>query len=131
MPRKNFKESGFLTEKIKPRCMLFLPDKGVDINEFINNLTPEQWNDIRNSLIKTNDVTLNLPKFKLEYGIKNLNDSLKSLGMESAFDMSADFSGISEGLFISNVLHKAIIEVNEEGSEAARHSSNHANLRAH
>lgn len=116
---KNFKAIRLPYGKDKISMHVILPDKGVDINEFINNLTPEQWNDIRNSLIKTNDVTLNLPKFKLEYGIKNLNDSLKSLGMESAFDMSADFSGISEGLFISNVLHKAIIEVNEEGSEAA------------
>ncbi len=107
--------------KDKTSMHVILPDESVDINEFIDNMTPEQWNDIRGSLRKTNDVTLKLPKFKLEYGIKSLSDSLKSLGMEKAFgeDGTADFSGIREDLFISDVLHKAVIEVNEEGSEAA------------
>jgi len=64
-------------------------------------------------------VLIQIPKFKLEYGIKKLNDSLSALGMAEAFTNTADFSGIREGIFISRVLHKAIIEVNEEGSEAA------------
>jgi serine protease inhibitor len=62
---------------------------------------------------------LQLPRFKLEYGIKNLNQSLTSLGMGEAFTAKADFSGIRQEVCISRVLHKAIIEVNEEGSEAA------------
>lgn len=55
----------------------------------------------------------------MEYGIKNLNDSLTALGIGEAFTDKADFSGIRDDVCISRVLHKAVIEVNEEGSEAA------------
>jgi len=105
--------------KDKTSMHVVLPDEGVDINEFIENMTPEQWNDIKTSLKKTSGVQLKLPKFKLEYGIKSLSGSLKDLGMEKAFASNADFCGIREGIYIDDVLHKAVIEVNEEGSEAA------------
>lgn len=104
--------------KDKTSMHVILPDEGIDINDFINKMSPEQWNDIKSSLAMSSGVNLKLPKFKLEYGIKSLNNSLKSLGMEKAFS-NADFSGIREDIFISDVLHKAVIEVNEEGSEAA------------
>jgi len=103
----------------KTSMYAILPNEDVSINEFLEGMTVKKWNDIRNSVAETDDVLLQMPRFKLEYGIKNLNETLKYLGMEEAFSEKADFSGIREGIYISRVLHKAVIEVNEEGSEAA------------
>lgn len=103
--------------KISMYCIL--PEETVSINEFIASLDAEKWNIIKNSISEREQVQLQLPRFKLEYGIKNLNDSLTALGMGEAFTDTADFSGIREDICISRVLHKAVIEVNEEGSEAA------------
>ena len=67
------------------------------------------------------DVEVHLPKFKLEIKYK-LNSLLESLGMTDIFSqVKADLSGISpvKGLFVSKVIHKSYVEVNEEGTEAA------------
>ena len=96
-----------------------LPLEGLDINDFISNLDAEKWQTIKNSILGKDTVNLQIPRFKLDYGIKNLNDSLTALGMGEAFGEQADFSGITDNINISKVLHKAVIEVNESGSEAA------------
>jgi serpin B len=50
-----------------------------------------------------------------------LNDVMRTMGMPTAFTAAADFSGMTgaPGLFIGQVIHKADIEVNEQGAEAA------------
>ncbi len=71
-------------------------------------------------------VDVSIPRFKLAYGV-TLNAVLQSMGMTDAYDSNkADFTGMydkaaagGENLYISNVRHKAFVEVNEEGTEAA------------
>ncbi|MCB8814585.1 serpin family protein [Desulfosporosinus sp. SRJS8] len=103
----------------KAAMYCILPEKDQTINDFIATMDAGRWKRIMDSISERDEVNLQLPRFKLEYGIKNLNDSLTALGMGEAFTDKADFSGIGDDLCISRVLHKAIIEVNEEGSEAA------------
>lgn len=103
----------------KTAMYCILPEKTVSINDFIAGLDKEMWRAIKESIGEENEVQLQLPRFKLEYGIKNLNESLTALGMGEAFTGAADFSGICDGIYINRVLHKAVIEVNENGSEAA------------
>lgn len=98
---------------------VILPELKQDINTFLTSMDRNKYMGIKSSLAPTEEVTINLPKFKMEYGIKMLNEQLIAMGMEDPFSQRADFSGIREGLYISRVLHKAVIEVNEEGSEAA------------
>ena len=65
-------------------------------------------------------VNLSVPKFKMGSEF-NLKEVFQALGMKDAFAGSADFSGMTEDtrLFIDEVIHKAVIDVNEAGTEAA------------
>jgi serpin B len=67
------------------------------------------------------EVSVSLPKFKTTTEL-SLKAPLEALGMKKAFQMpGADFSGMNgkEDLFISAVVHKAYVDVNEQGTEAA------------
>lgn len=71
--------------------------------------------------MKPTKVVVSFPRFKLTASFQ-LADVLAKLGMPVAFDVArADFSGMtgSRDLFISHVVHKAFVDVNEEGTEAA------------
>lgn len=64
---------------------------------------------------------LSMPKFKIESSF-GLAETLAAMGMQDAFDMDkADFSGMTgrPDLYITDVVHKAFVDVNEEGTEAA------------
>ncbi|NHJ87819.1 MAG: serpin family protein [Asgard group archaeon] len=69
--------------------------------------------------IQPQEVEIFIPKFKFETEMK-LSEELQEMGMKEPFASNANFSGITETpLTISDVVHKAFIEVNEEGTEAA------------
>ena len=73
-------------------------------------------------LRRTEQVHVWLPRFKLTQQFR-LKDTLEALGMRRAFQPGvADFSGITDRpdeLCIGDVVHKAFVDVNEEGTEAA------------
>jgi len=87
--------------------------------EFENTLTAERVNEIVGNL-GNQDVIVKMPKFRFEASL-GLADTLSGMGMPIAFTGQADFSGITTDrqLFISKVLHKAFISVDENGTEAA------------
>ena len=105
---------------------IFLPDRESDLNILLENLNAEGWENWM-SQFHSREVSLVMPKFKLEYG-KTLNEPLKALGMDIAFDSRlADFSRMASlefgNLYIEKVVHKTFVEVNEEGTEAAAATS--------
>ena len=110
--------------------MILLPREGVELSDVISSLNREDYISWIDEMYETK-ADIYLPKFKFETSY-TLNDYLEALGMEKAFTYEADFSGIdgTKNLFISSVLHKAFVEVNEEGTEAAAATAVIMNLKA-
>lgn len=98
-----------------------LPEESMEIGEFVSGLTGESLHAILASS-QSEAVEFGLPKFKLDFDTE-LSESLMALGMTDAFDGDlADFSALGssdEGnIFISRVLHKTFIQVDEAGTKA-------------
>ncbi|MBW7988515.1 MAG: serpin family protein [Planctomycetes bacterium] len=99
--------------------IIMLPKEIDGLDEFEKTLTVENLSKWLNKLY-TRQVVVSVPKFKMtsQFGLASV---LKSMGMKDAFSSNANFSGINgkRNLFISAVIHKAYVDVNEEGTEAA------------
>lgn len=120
-----FKGEGFEAlelpyENYNLSMIVLLPKKADGLPAFEKRLTADNLTEWFSKLTdRVVDVTL--PKFKLTSEFK-LNDVLSQMGMPIAFDRAkADFSGMTTRarLFISYVVHKAFVDVNETGTEAA------------
>lgn len=100
----------------KLSMMVIVPQ---DLEDFESALGADTLQSIISDM-QTQLVTLSLPKFSFEFPFP-LTDVLKEMGMPIAFSEEADFTGIREsgGLMITDVLHKAFVAINEEGTEAA------------
>ncbi len=99
---------------------VLLPGANTPLSAVEDRLTPERLKQWQDRLV-TKEVCVCLPKFKITWGAVALNQALQNLGMRDAFNLAADFSGMdgTHNLYLSQVLHKAFVEVNEEGTEAA------------
>ncbi|KAM9435868.1 leukocyte elastase inhibitor-like [Clarias gariepinus] len=107
--------------------VVLLPEESLDGSDPLQKLESEltvnkliEWTN-PGRMDRSTDIILHLPKFKLEEQY-SLKDILSKMGMSSLFQPgAADLTGMSiQGdLFVSSVTHKAYVEVNEEGTEAA------------
>jgi serpin B len=100
--------------------VVLLPKKADGLAEMEKTLSAEKVSGWLGKL-REQEVVVALPKFKTtcEY---SLREPLEALGMRKAFGPTADFSGMNgkkDDLFISAVVHKAFVDVNEQGTEAA------------
>ena len=102
---------------------IFLPKKNSSLKIFSQQLNTENWEQWMNQFSKRRG-SIQIPRFKSDYGVE-LNDTLKALGMDVAFDATkANFTGMtSTPVKISQVKHKTFVEVNEEGTEASAATS--------
>jgi serpin B len=100
---------------------LFLPAKSSSLQELQQNLDSAEWDRWMRRLDRTAG-HIQLPRFKLTYR-EILNDALSKLGMGIAFDPErARFDTLHPSppeIWIDEVIHRALVEVNEQGTEAA------------
>ena len=98
--------------------VIFLPASG-NFDKFEGGLTAANAGNIIRSL-DSRQVNLTMPRFTFESSL-GLKSTLSAMGMPVAFTDAADFSGMSAGkdLLIQDVVHKAFIAVDENGTEAA------------
>jgi len=119
---KDFQAVALPYGKGRVNMYVFLPSEQSSLKQFEQKLTAENWATwMQGFRPRPGDLTL--PRFKVEYEA-SLNKVLKSIGMGEAFDPErADFSALAElkgqKVYITKVKHKAVVEVNEEGTEAA------------
>lgn len=99
--------------------VVLLPREGKDLSSLLQTMDAKKWKDNLKSTYSS-EVDLKLPRFTSAY-TRELNDVLKLLGMNTMFERGkADLTKMSKAkAFVSMVLQKAKIEVDEEGSKAA------------
>lgn len=128
----SYLDDGMATGFIKPyhnnkySFAALLPNKNVEIETYIQHLSGEKFRKTLSSA-ETATVNVKLPKFSYDYSVK-MNDALTAMGMKDAFSKSGgDFSGMAENtdgnLYISEVLHKTFIAVDERGTKAGAATS--------
>ena len=98
--------------------VIVLPNADTKLSAFLPQLTPEHWQQWTEKLSRHPGM-VELPRFRAEYNVE-LSEALSTLGMGEAFGPRADFSAMSHTpQYISKVIHKTFVNVDEAGTEAA------------
>ncbi|GFX55582.1 uncharacterized serpin-like protein TK1782 [Trichonephila clavipes] len=99
--------------------LILLPNSKDGLSNLENSLNSTFIQDLKQGMRKRK-VEVALPKFRLEYS-KSLKQQFQSLGMNKIFNAGAHLDGINDSkqLLVSEIVHKAVLIVNEDGSEAA------------
>ncbi|KAF8788593.1 Antithrombin-III like protein [Argiope bruennichi] len=100
--------------------LIFLPNVINGLKDLESSLTCDFLRDLKQNMWMTR-VNVALPKFKIDYS-KSLKKTFQNMGVRRLFCADAQLGGLSkesDGLYASDVIHQAVIEVNEEGSEAS------------
>lgn len=126
-----------LPYKNKELSMIILLPKTMEgLPAFEQSLSPASMQQSLDQLRLSENVIVTMPKFKIEAQF-SLGDTLMAMGMKKAFDVNvADFTGMASrktmqrdgklyNFYISAVIHKAYVDVNEEGTEAAAATAVH------
>ena len=114
------KATGFVKDyKNGYSFVALLPNEGVSVEEYVASLTGEKLLDTIADATEEN-VYISMPKLEAECSLE-LQAALAAMGMDKAFSREADFSRIdgTQELYISKVLHKTYLKIDEEGTEAA------------
>lgn len=106
--------------------LVLLPERSVSLHSFEETLSAALLDDVV-AHMREQEVEVFLPRFTTTWGAVDLRGDLAALGMPLAFELGgADFSGMDghrppdvDALYLSAVVHKTFIEVNEHGTEAA------------
>jgi serpin B len=111
-------EMPYMYDKGKPLSMLVILPRGNNLTVVENSLNAGSLSGLRDSL-KREHVFIYLPKYRIERQY-DMTAALGDMGMPTTFSPFADFSGMdgTQDLFISTIVHKAYIDVNEKGTEA-------------
>ena len=111
-----------LPYKGKELSMLFiLPNKDDNLSKLESNLSAEHFQELTKAMYPRY-VIVSIPKFKLESSFQ-LTTVLAGMGIDDIFSRKADFSAMLKNppgdTHVSDVIHKAFVEVNEKGTKAA------------
>ncbi|XP_075168017.1 serine protease inhibitor 42Dd-like isoform X2 [Haematobia irritans] len=121
LPEYNAKALEMSYEKSDLSMLVILPNEVEGLAKLESQLKGVDLNDITSKMY-TADVDVFLPRFRIEFDI-DLKEPLKKMGLTSMFSNAANFSNLfaesSVQHKVSDVVHKAFLDVNEAGSEAA------------